>query len=101
MKRAFGTDPKTRSAAEIRPLNWPNDYLSLADPKLWALKRDILFAWARSRAVRESFQEMIRRHPHSWGSSATVYRLRDEAASEIASGINAAIIKARGSVNRS
>lgn len=44
MKRAFGTDPRTRSAAEIRPLNWPNDYLSLADPKLWALKRDILFA---------------------------------------------------------
>ena len=89
MKRAFLTNPKTRSAAEIRPLNWLNEYLDIADPD-WAKKRDVLLAWARCRAERESFQELIRQM--GW-KSATVYRLRDEGAAQIAAGINAAIVR--------
>lgn len=90
MKRAFLTNPKTRSAAEIRPITWPNVYLSVTDPE-WARKRDVLLAWARCRACKDSFQEFIR--GRGWGSPATVYRLRDEAAEEIAQGINAAIVR--------
>ena len=94
IKRAMGTNPRTRSAAEIRPVNWPNDYLDLTDPD-WPVKRDILLTWARCRALKESFQEVIRNRSHRWGSSATVYRLRDEAATQIADGINAAISAAK------
>ena len=99
LKRAFKTNPKTRSAAEIRPLNWPNDYLDIAAAD-FTLKRDILLEWARCRADRESFQELIRNRTR-WGSSATVYRLRDEAAERIAAGINAAIVRSHASVNSS
>lgn len=97
LKRFFLTDPRTRSAAEARPIAWTNDYLSPADPD-WTIKRDILLGWARCRAEKTSFQEVIRRHPTTWGSTATVYRLRDVAAAQIAAGINAAIIKARSDV---
>ena len=90
MKQFFSTDPRTRSASEARPIAWPNDYLSPADPD-WSKKGDILLSWARCRAERTSFQEVIRRHPRTWGSPATVYRLRDDAAAEIANGINAKI----------
>ena len=99
MKRAFSTNPKTRSASEARPISWPNDYLPLTDPE-WSKKRDILLGWAQCRAAKASFQEVIRRKPNSWGSSATVYRLRDEAAAQIADGINAAIVKALATVDR-
>ncbi|MCJ2092259.1 hypothetical protein MKK67_07090 [Methylobacterium sp. J-072] len=92
LKRAFKTNPKTRSAAEIRPLNWLNEYLDIADPD-WTRKRDVLLAWARCRAERESFQELIREM--GW-KSATTYRLRDEAAAQIASRINATIVGLHG-----
>lgn len=96
MKRAFDTNPKTRSAAEIRPITWPNVYLSVTDPD-WAHKRDVILAWARCRACKESFQEFTR--GRGWGSSATLYRIRDEAAEEIAQGINAAIVRAQADQN--
>ncbi|MCJ2104714.1 hypothetical protein MKK70_04845 [Methylobacterium sp. E-041] len=99
LKRAFGTNPATRSAAEIRPLNWLNDYLLLGDPQ-WERKRDILLLWAKCRADGASFQESIRGRPVKYGSSTTAYRLRDEAAAEIAAGINAAIAKAHAAVKR-
>ncbi|MCJ2067784.1 hypothetical protein MKK75_03005 [Methylobacterium sp. J-030] len=94
LKRACGTNPKTRSAAEVRPINWLNEYLDIVDPD-WTKKRDILLAWAQCRADRMSFQDFIRSRPR-WGSPATVYRLRDEAAAQIAAGINAAIIDLQG-----
>ncbi len=90
MKRAFSTDPRTRSAAEIRPLNWPNEYLTIIDP-IWSRKRDVLLLWARCRAERRSFSDLVR--GRGW-SLATTYRQRDEAAAEIAEGINAAIVRA-------
>lgn len=96
LKRACGTNPKTRSAAEIRPLNWLNEYLDITDPD-WTKKRDILHAWAQCRADRESFQEFIRSRPR-WGSPATVYRIRDEAATQIAERINAVIEQAHAGV---
>lgn len=89
MKRAMHTDPRVRGPAEIRPVNWPNDYLNIAAPDFTA-KRDVLIAWARCRAQRESFQEFCR--DMGW-KSATAYRLRDEAAAQIAAGINAAILR--------
>ena len=96
--RAFGTDPRTRSAAEIRPLNWPNDYLKITG-KDFPLKRDILLLWARCRAEGISFQEIINGRPVKYGSSTKAYRVRDEAATEIAAGINATIRRAHGHVN--
>ncbi|MGU3667982.1 hypothetical protein ACLBX9_27665 [Methylobacterium sp. A49B] len=96
MKRAMHTDPRVRGPAEIRPVMWPNDYLDILDP-LWARKRDILLAWARCRAAKESFQEFIR--GRGWGSAATIYRLRDEAAEQIADGINAAIVRSLAGKN--
>lgn len=96
MKRAFGTNPGTRSAAEIRPLNWPNDYLSPGDP-LWTRKRDILLGWARCRAEKESFNALCL--GRGWAPK-TAYRLRDEAAAQIAAGINAAIVRARATADR-
>ena len=98
MKRAFRTDPRTRSAAEIRPLNWPNDYLDIAAED-FSLKRDILLLWAKCRSDGSSFQEVIRGRPTKYGSSAKVYRLRDEAAAQIAANINAAIIRAQAGQN--
>jgi len=98
MKRAFQTDPRTRSAAEIRPLNWPNDYLNIAAED-FHLKRDILLLWAKCRCDGSSFQEIIRGRPRKYGSSARVYRLRDEAATQIAAGINAAIIRGQAGAN--
>jgi hypothetical protein len=96
LKRACGTDPRTRSAAEIRPINWLNEYLDIADPD-WTRKRDILLLWAQCRADGASFQEAIRGRPIKYGSSTTAYRLRDEAAVQIARGINAAIERAHAS----
>jgi hypothetical protein len=96
LKRAMHTDPRVRGPAEVRPIMWPNEYLDILDP-LWARKRDILLAWARCRAAKESFQEFIR--GRGWGSPATVYRLRDDAAEQIAAGINAAITRIQNSEN--
>ena len=98
MKRAMGTDPRTRSVAEIRPLNWPNDYLDIT-AKDFSLKRDILLLWAKCRCDGSSFQEVIRGRPMKYGSSAKVYRLRDEAAAQIAANINAAITRAQAGQN--
>lgn len=98
MKRAYATNPRTRSAAEIRPLNWLNEYLNIADPD-WTKKRDLLLLWAKCRAEGASFQEAIRGRPLKYGSSATAYRLRDEAAEQIAAGINAAIIRGQAKLN--
>jgi hypothetical protein len=98
LKRAYGTNPQTRSAAEIRPLNWLNEHLSIGHPD-WVRRRDILLLWAQCRAEGASFQEAIRGRPNKYGSSATAYRLRDEAAEEIAEGINAAIVRARAGQN--
>lgn len=98
LKRAYGTNPKTRSAAEIRPLNWLNEYLIVADPN-WTRKRDILLLWAKCRHEGASFQEAIRLRPGKYGSSTTAYRLRDEAAEEIADGINAAILRSHAELN--
>ncbi|SDA12977.1 hypothetical protein SAMN02799622_00871 [Methylobacterium sp. UNC378MF] len=100
MKRAYATNPRTRSAAEIRPLNWLNEYLNIADPD-WTKKRDLLLLWAKCRAEGGSFQEAIRGRPLKYGSSATAYRLRDEAAEQIAAGINAAIIRSQAKLNSS
>ena len=60
LKRTLNTNPRTRSAAEVRPLNWLNEYLDTTDPD-WTKKRDILLAWAQCREDRESFQEFIRK----------------------------------------
>ena len=49
MKRAMHTDPRTRGPAEIRPITWPNVYLSVIKLN-WTRKRDVLLAWARCRA---------------------------------------------------
>ena len=91
VKRAFATNPRTRRAAEIRPLNWPNDDLSLADPMAWALERNVLLGWARCRAQKESFAELC--VGRGWKAS-TAYLIRDRAAQEIADGIKATIVKA-------
>jgi hypothetical protein len=91
MKRAFSTNSKTRSAAEIRPLNWPNDFLAVTDPD-WSHKRNVLLEWARCRAHGASFSELCR--GRGWKSTRT-YAVRDAAAAEIAAGINAAIARAR------
>ena len=88
MKRAMGTDPRTRNVGEARPISWPSLYLSPADP-LFARKRDVLLIWARCRATGDSFSEQIR--ARGW-SPATCYRLRDMAAAEIAHAINEAIV---------
>lgn len=90
MKRAFGTNPATRNLGEARPISWPSDYLLATDP-LFSRKRDVLLGWARCRAEGASFDAWVR--GRGW-SPATCYRLRDEAASEIARRINEAIIEA-------
>lgn len=97
LKRAFNTNPLTRSAAEIRPLNWLNEYLDTTDPN-WTRKRDILLLWAKCRAEGASFHEAIRGRPVKYGSPTTAYRYRDEAAEEIAAGINGAIERAHAAL---
>lgn len=94
LKRFFSTDPRTRNVGEARPISWCNDYLSPADP-LWSRKRDVILSWARCRANKESFSEMCR--GRGWPPAAA-YRLRDEAAGQIARGINEAIIRAHRDV---
>lgn len=91
MKRAWGTNAKTRNPGEARPLSWPTDYLSQQDP-LFDRKCTIILAWARCRAQGASFDLLCRER--GWPPS-TAYRLRDEAAAEIARGINEAIAHAR------
>ena len=76
IKRAFSTDPRTRNVGEARPLNWPDLYLSMADP-LRFRKRDILLNWARCRAQKESFNALC--IGRGW-PPASAYRMRDEAA---------------------
>lgn len=94
MKRAFGTNPRTRNLGEARPLSWPAEHLSPSDPN-WARKRDVLLLWARCRAEGMSFDAICR--GRGW-SPASTYRLRDEAAAEIAARINEAIVEAHKAV---
>lgn len=54
----------------------------------------ILLLWARCRCEGASFQDIIRGRPRKYGSSAKVYRLRHEAAAQIAAGLNVAIVRA-------
>lgn len=90
MKRAFGTNPKTRNLGEARPLSWTADYLNPLDP-LYPRKRDTILLWARCRAEGRSFSAAVT--GRGW-SAATAYRHRDEAAAEIAQRINEAIVEA-------